>query len=196
MSAYNTIRESKQRTRSFALLLLIATLSLGATECYKPVRDAGLAGRYRTIAVPAFQNEALRYKVESRFTEAVIREIVRRGRGLRVQSETEGADLVIDGAVKRFDVAGVLLDARGRTRVFEITVSAAVTVRDQKANRVLYDNQDYTFRGEFEFANDPRSFFNEEDPAVDRIARSFAESLIAALPDGFGVNDERGGARP
>lgn len=179
-----------------ALLAMILLFSFGATECYKPVRDAGLAGRYRTIAVPAFQNEALRYKVESRFTEAVIREIVRRGRGLRVQSDTEGADLVIDGAVKRFDVAGVLLDARGRTRVFEVTVSAAVTVRDQKANRVLYDNQDYTFRGEFEFANDPRSFFNEEDPAVDRIARSFAESLIAALTDGFGVNDERGGARP
>ncbi len=69
-------------------------------------------------------------------------------------------------------------------------------MRDQKANRVLYDNQDYTFRGEFEFANDPRSFFNEEDPAVDRIARSFAESLIAALTDGFGVNDKPGGARP
>lgn len=196
MSAYKMICEPKRRTSNFLLLLFVATLSLGATECYKPVRDAGLAGRYRTIAVPAFQNEALRYKVESRFTEAVIREIVRRGRGLRVQSETEGADLVIDGAVKRFDIAGVLLDARGRTRVFEVTVAAAVTVRDQRANRVLYDNQDYTFRGEFEFANDPRSFFNEEDPAVDRIARAFAESLIAALTDGFGVNDGRGGARP
>ena len=103
---------------------------------------------------------------------------------------------MIDGAVKRFDVAGVLLDARGRTRVFEVTVAAAVTVRDQQANRVLYDNQDYTFRGEFEFANDPRSFFNEEDPAVDRVARQFAESLVAALTDGFGVNDERESVRP
>lgn len=196
MSAYKIVRKSKLRTRRSALLLLVTVLSVGATECYKPVRNAGLAGRYRTIAVPAFQNEALRYKVESRFTEAVIREIVRRGRGLRVQSEPEGADLVIDGAVKRFDVAGVLLDARGRTRVFEVTVSAAVTVRDRQANRVLYDNQDYTFRGEFEFANDPRSFFNEEDPAVDRIARAFAESLIAALTDGFGVSDEAGDARP
>ncbi len=173
------------------MLIVVLGFSLGATECYKPVRDAGLPSRIRTIAVPAFQNNALRYQIESRFTDAVIREIIRRGRGLRVQSETEGADAVIDGVVKRFDFTGVLLDARGRTRVFEVTVAAAVTVRDQKENRVIYDNQDYVFRGEFEFANDPRSFFNEEDPAVERIARAFAESLVAALTSGFGVNEER-----
>jgi hypothetical protein len=55
---------------------------------------------------------------------------------------------------------------------------------------VLYDNQDYVFRGEFEFANDPRSFFNEEDPAVERIAAPFSESLVSALVNGFGVNEE------
>lgn len=195
MPAGKLVSVSVKMLRRLALIVIVAVASLGATECYKPVTDAGLASRYRTIAVPAFQNQALRYKIESRFTDAVAREIIRRGRGLRVQSETEGADLVIDGLVKRFDVTGVLLDARGRTRVFEITVAAAVTVRDQKANRVLFDNQDYTFRGEYEFANDPRSFFNEEDPAIDRVARSFAESLVSALTDGFGVNDTRGGAR-
>ncbi len=172
------------------LLLVALACSLGATECYKPVRNSGLPARIRTVAVPAFQNNALRYRIESRFTDAVMREIIRRGRGLRVQSDPEGADVVIDGVVKRFDFTGVLLDARGRTRVFEVTVAAAVTVRDQTQNRVLYDNQDYVFRGEFEFANDPRSFFNEEDPAVERIAQAFAASLTSALVNGFGVNEE------
>lgn len=181
----------KQGMLRAALCAFVLASSLGASECYKPVRNSGLNARYRTIAVPAFQNNALRYRIESRFTEAVIREIIRRGGGLRVQSDAETADVVIDGVVKRFDFTGVLLDARGRTRVFEVTVAAAVTVRDRKENRVLYDNQDYTFRGEFEFANDPRSFFNEEDPAVDRIARAFGESLVAALVNGFGVNEER-----
>ena len=173
------------------MLAVVLACSLGATECYKPVRDSGLPSRIRTVAVPAFQNNALRYRIESRFTDAVIREVIRRGRGLRVQADARSADVVIDGVVKRFDFTGVLLDARGRTRVFEVTVSAAVTVRDQQQNRVLYDNQDYVFRGEFEFANDPRSFFNEEDPAVERIARQFAESLVSALTNGFGVNEER-----
>lgn len=163
----------------------------GFTECYKPVTKNQLPTRIRTVAVPAFQNQALRYKIEHRFTEAVIDEVVRRGRGLRVQGEREGADAVIDGVIKSFSFSGVLLDERGRARIFEVTVTASVTVRDQVENRVIYDNQNYVFRGEFEFANDPRSFFNEEDPAVQRMARAFAESVVSTLVNGFGVNDEK-----
>lgn len=174
--------------RAAALLTLLGFVS-GFTECYKPVTRSGLPSHIRTVAVPAFQNNALRYKIESRFTEAVLNEIIRRGHGLRVQSEPEGADAVIDGVVKSFFFSGVLLDNRGRARIFEVTIIAAVTVRDQVQNRVLYDNQNYVFRGEFEFTNDPSTFFNEEDPAVLRIARSFAESLVSTLVHGFGMNE-------
>lgn len=176
--------------RTFALALLLLCVS-GFAECYKPVKKNQLPKRIRTIAVPAFQNNALRYKIETRFTDAVIKEIVRRGRGLRVQGEREGADAVIDGIIKSFSFSGVLLDDQGRARIFEVTITAAVTVRDQTENRVLYDNQNYVFRGEFEFSNDPRSFFNEEDPAVERMARSFAESVVSTLVNGFGVNEEK-----
>jgi len=155
----------------------------GFAECYKPVTKNQLPSRIRTIAVPAFQTEstALRYKVDSRFTDAVMKELVHRGRGLRVQGQREGADAVIEGVIKSFNFAGVLLDDKGRARIFEVTVVAAVTVRDQTENRVLYDNQNFVFRGEYEFASDPRSFFNEEDPAVLRMARSFAESIVSTL---------------
>jgi hypothetical protein len=176
------------RVVAFVTMLMFVS---GFAECYKPVTKNQLPTRIRTIAVPAFQNQALHYKIETRFTEAVINEIVRRGRGLRVQGEREGADAVVDGVIKSFNFGGVLLDERGRARVFEVTITAAVTVRDQVENRVIYDNQNYTFRGEFEFANDPRSFFNEEDPAVQRMARSFAESVVSTLINGFGVNQEK-----
>ena len=181
---------AKRVLRTLALLSTLVFAS-GFTECYKPVTKNQLPARIRTIAVPAFQNQALRYKIETRFTEAVINEIVRRGRGLRVQGEREGADAVVDGVIRSFNFGGVLLDERGRARIFEVTITAAVTVRDQVENRVIYDNQNYVFRGEFEFANDPRSFFNEEDPAVQRMARSFAESVVSTLINGFGVNEEK-----
>jgi Lipopolysaccharide-assembly len=176
--------------RVVAIGLLLICVS-GFTECYKPVTKNQLPKHIRTVAVPAFQNEALRYKIESRFSEAVIQEIVRRGRGLRVQGDREGADAVIEGSIRSFSFGGVLLDERGRARTFEVTIVAAVTVRDQVENRVLYDNQNFVFRGDFEFANDPRSFFNEEDPAVQRLARSFAESVVSTLINGFGVTEER-----
>ncbi|HEX8852722.1 MAG TPA: hypothetical protein VF754_04505, partial [Pyrinomonadaceae bacterium] len=74
--------------RAAALAALLLTAS-GFTECYKPVTRSGMPSHIRRVAVPAFQfqDNALRFKVESRFTEAVINEIIRRGRGLRVQGE-------------------------------------------------------------------------------------------------------------
>src|SRR5512132_3783316 len=166
-----------------SLFILMLSFVSGFAECYKPVTKNQLPARIKTVAVPAFQmeNNALRYKIESRFTDAVMRELVHRGRGLRVQGQREGADAVIEGVIKKFYFGGVLLDDKGRARIFEVTIEAAVTVRDQTENRVLYDNQNFVFRGEYEFANDPRNFFNEEDPAVQRMARNFAESIVSLL---------------
>jgi hypothetical protein len=180
----------KQFLRGSLFIITLLAVS-GYTECYKPVTKSQLPEHIKTVAVPAFQNTALRYKIEHRFTQAVMNELVHRGHGIRVQSEREGADAVIDGVVKTFGFSGVLLDDKGRARIFEVTITAAVTVRDQHDNRVLYDNQNFIFRGEFEFANDPRNFFNEEDPAVLRIARSFAESIVSTLINGFGVKNDK-----
>ncbi len=172
------------RSAGFLLVLLFVS---GFAECYKPVTKNQLPSRIKTVAVPAFQNNALRYKIESRFTEAVVNELIHRGRGLRVQGQREGADAVIEGVIKSFNYSGVLLDDKGRARIFEVTIEAAVTVRDQTENRVLYDNQNFVFRGEYEFANDPRNFFNEEDPAVQRMARNFAESIVSTLTNAIQI---------
>ena len=175
------------------LILLITALALGFTDCYKPVTNSGLPKHIRTVAVPAFQFEAkgARYRVETRFTDAVSREIIRRGNGLKVQSSRMGADAVLEGMIRDFYFTGVLLDREGRARVYEVTVVTAVTIRDLKENKILYDNQNFIFRDSFEFTSDPRSFFNEEDPAVERMARSFAEAAVSAFVNGLGVRDEK-----
>ena len=173
----------------FSVFLLVS----GFTECYKPVTNSGLPKNVKTVAVPAFQFEArgARYRVESRFTEAVTREIIRRGNGLKVQGSLEGADAVIEGTIRDFSFSGVLLDREGRARVYEVTIVSAVTIRDLDNNKVLYDNQNFIFRDSFEFSQDPRSFFNEEDPAVERMARAFAESVVSTIVNGLGVRDEK-----
>jgi hypothetical protein len=178
------------RLLSMALLFLPVT---GFTECYKPVSRSGLPAHIRTIAVPAFQFEAkgIRYRVETRFTDAVIREIIRRGGGLKVQGSLTGADAVLDGTIRDFSFSGVLLDSEGRARVYEVTIVTAVTIRDVRENKILYDNQNFTFRDSFEFSADPRSFFNEEDPAVERMARAFADAAVSAFVNGIGVKDNK-----
>ncbi len=176
-----------------SILLTILLLSSGFTECYKPVTNSGLPRNIKTVAVPAFQFEAkgLRYRVESRFTEAVSREIIRRGNGLKVQGSRDGADAVLEGTIRDFSFSGVLLDSEGRARVYEVTIVTAVTIRDLKENKILYDNQNFIFRDSYEFSSDPRSFFNEEDPAVERMAKAFAEAAVSAFVNGLGVKEEK-----
>ncbi|HEY0658115.1 MAG TPA: LptE family protein, partial [Pyrinomonadaceae bacterium] len=152
--------------RLFIRLSVISVIFIfvsGFTECYKPVTDTGLPKNIKIVAVPAFQFEArgMRYRVESRFTESVIKEITRRGNGLKVQGNLSGADAAIEGTIRDFSFTGVLLDREGRARVYEVTIVAAVTVRDLDNNKILYDNQNFIFRDSFEFSEDPRSFFNE-----------------------------------
>jgi hypothetical protein len=172
-------------------LLLLATA--GFTDCYKPVTGSGVLKNIKVVAVPAFQFEAqgVRYRVETRFTEAVSRELIRRGGGIKVQSTLNRADAVIEGTIRDFSFTGVLLDSEGRARVYEVTIVTAVTVRDLRNNNIIYDNQNFIFRDSFEFSDDPRSFFNEEDPAVERMARSFAAAAVSAFINGVGVREEK-----
>lgn len=177
-----------------SIALLIGLISIGATDCYKPVTNSGLPKHIKAVAVPAFQFEArgARYRVASRFTDAVIDEMLKRGRGLKVQGTRTGADAVVEGTIRDFNFTGVLLDRDGRARVYEVSITAAVTITDLKNNRVIYDNQNFTFRDSFEFSEDPRSFFNEEDPAVERMARAFAASVVSTIVNGIGVREEKG----
>ncbi len=177
----------------FSVIVFVLIFASGATECYKPVTKSGLPTHIKTIAVPAFQFEpkGLRYRIESRFSEAVMKELIRHGRGIKVQGSREGADAVIEGTIRDFSFTGVLLDREGRARIYEVTIVSAVTLVDTRENKVLFDNQNLIFRDSFDFSQDPRSFFNEEDPAVERIARAFAESLISSIINGIDVRREK-----
>ena len=171
----------RRRELLAALLAGPAALAAGCGG-YKRVDLGGtLPPEIKTIAIPTFRNPSLRYRVEQRFTDAVTRELLRRARRFRLTSNVENADAVLTGEIKDFRSNGALLDDTGRTRVFEVVIVAAMTLRDQVNKKVIFDNQRMVFRGEFELSDDPEPFFDEEDPAVDRIARDFASSVVSTI---------------
>jgi Lipopolysaccharide-assembly len=175
-----------RRFSSIIFLVALLLVSSGYTECYKPAGHGdALPKHIKTVAIPPFQNPSLRYKVEQRFTAAMVNEVLRRGRSLNVVSNTEGADAVLLGTINNFYFRPVLLDDVGRARMFEVTIHVRVTVHDQTKNKVLFDNPNYIFRGEYEFSGDPKTYFNEEGPAVDRMANDFAKSVLTTILEGF-----------
>ena len=171
----------------FKPVLLAVARSMFVDVCGdKPAgKGKGLPAEIKTIAVPVFQNSSLKYRVEQRFTQAVIDEILRRARALRVVTNSEGADAVLSGDIRRFRAAGSILDDRGRTRVWDVRIVVSVIVRDLRTHKILFENPRMAFEGEYELSDDPQSFFNEENPAVDRIAKDFAQTIVSTIMEGL-----------
>lgn len=171
------------------LKIVIATslVSLLFNVCgYKRAGNGiSLPPHIKTVAVPTFKNTSLRYRVEQRFTRAVIEEVLKRARAIRITQSTDEADAVLTGDIRGFRASGAILDDQGRTRVWDVSIVTSVTVRDLKKQKVLYSNSRLVFDGEYELSDDPQSFFNEENPAVDRIAKQFAQSLVSTILEGL-----------
>ncbi|HXU07992.1 MAG TPA: hypothetical protein VN743_03270, partial [Blastocatellia bacterium] len=70
----------------FKPIILAFALSMIVNVCgYKQAgKGKSLPADIKTIAIPVFQNTSLKYRVEQRFTNAVIEEVLKRARGLRV----------------------------------------------------------------------------------------------------------------
>ncbi len=69
--------------------------------------------------------------------------------------------------------------ARTKYRIVSTEDSADAT------KKVLYKNDNYLFREAYEISTDPTSFFDEQDPALDRMARDFASRLVADVMENF-----------
>ena len=98
-------------------------------------KGKGLPADIKTIAVPVFQNSSLKYRVEQRFTQAVIEEILKRARALHVTTNPDEADAVLSGDIRSFRAPGTMLDQQGRTRVWEVRIIVERVLRDQQDSK-------------------------------------------------------------
>jgi len=148
-------------------------------------RGSRLPEGWKTIAVPALQNKTLRYRIEQRLTEAVIREFLARAK-YRIVPDAAGADAVVRGEVSSIESTAVLFDAAtGRATTVLITVRLKVRLEEVESGRVVWQNDNYLFREEYEVSTDVASFFDEQNPALDRLAGDFAAAFVAALLENF-----------
>jgi hypothetical protein len=168
-------------------IILAVAMSLLIDVCgyHQAGKGKSLPANIKILAVPVFQNTSLKYRVEQRFTQAVIDEILKRGRALNVTTNPEGADAVLNGEIRSFRASGAILDQEGRTRVWDLTITVRITVKDLKTHKVIYDNPRLSFVGEYQLTDDPASFFDESNAAVDRIAKDFAQSIVSAILEGM-----------
>jgi Lipopolysaccharide-assembly len=166
---------------------LLVGAALASAGCGYRVagRTAGLPSDWSTIAVLAFANDTTRYRIEQRFTQAVIREFVTRTKYHIVQGP-QSADAVLRGEVLSIDTTPVLFDATtGEVTTMLITVHTKVQLVDNKSQKSVYQNNDMVFRNEYQISPDVKSFFEEQDPALERMSRDLASHIVSDVLEGF-----------
>jgi len=169
------------------LFSIFSFLFSGLTSCGYHVAGRGseLPAEWKTLAVPALENHTTRYRIEQRMTEALVRELLARTK-YRVVPEETAADAVLRGDVVRVESNAVLFDAAtGRATAMVVTVHMKVRLTDRASGKVHFQNDDFVFREQYEVSTDVSSFFEEQQPALDRMARDFAARLVSALLENF-----------
>jgi outer membrane lipopolysaccharide assembly protein LptE/RlpB len=139
----------------------------------------------RVLAVPMFVNQTLSYGVEQLLTRDVVREFIDRSHYRVLNSRGDSADATLKGTVTSAQTAPLTYDPQtGRISSSLVTVTMKVTLVD-RSGRVLFDNPNYTFREQYQVSANVTSFFSEETPALQRMSRDFAHTLVSDILEGF-----------
>jgi lipopolysaccharide assembly LptE-like protein len=139
----------------------------------------------KTIAVPAFVNQSSRYRIEQWLSAAVTREFIERTR-FRIVSDPSGADAVLKGTVKDVRSGVVTFDLQtGRATTLQIQVTAAVALVDLHTHRTIFANNNYVFREEYQVSETTSELFEEDQPALERLSRDLARTLVTEILENF-----------
>jgi outer membrane lipopolysaccharide assembly protein LptE/RlpB len=165
-------------------LLLAATFAAGCGY-HVAGRGSQLPSEWKAIAIPAFKNDTRQYRIEQRFTEAVIREFITRTK-YRVNQNESAADGVLHGEILTIETTPVLFDSTtGQVTTMLVTVRTKVLLVDNHTQKPVYQNDDMVFRDEYQISSDVQSFFEEQAPAVERMSRDFASRLVSNVLEKF-----------
>ncbi len=148
-------------------------------------RGNALPQEWKVISIPALKNKTSSYRIEQRFTQALVREMISRTK-YRVVPEEKDADAVLEGQINSLETTPVLFDpVTTRATLMLVSISLRVRLVDRASGKPVYQNANMVFRNEYEIATDIPSFFQEEGPGLDRMARDFARTVVSALLEKF-----------
>lgn len=175
------------RNLGFSRSALGACLALLTAACGYHV--AGKASRLppdvKTIAVPIFESKSSTFRIEQRISSAVTHEFIERT-NFRITPEVAGADAELKGTVLSVSRGALTFDPNtGRATTYLIQVRASVELIDLHSRKVLFLDPQYIFREEYQVSESTPALFQEDVPAMDRLSRDFARTLVTDIVENF-----------
>ena len=174
-------------TRRCSSIASLLALLLFTTACgyHTPGNAVLLPSDLHTIYVPGIVNASQTYHIGQTFTEAVVQEL-RARTNYRIVTTNDGtADATLSGTITSVYIAPLTYDSvsgRISSSLVVVALNANLTAKNGK---VLWSNPNFLYREQYQESVNVASFFEESAPAVQRMANSFAKTLVANILEAY-----------
>jgi outer membrane lipopolysaccharide assembly protein LptE/RlpB len=176
---------TKSSCRFRSLLIVLFAVTLAGCGYHVAGHNDALPHEIHVIAVPALENATTSYRIEQRFTSATVHEFLAKTH-YKIVSNPAAGDAILRGKIISLEAVPLLFDTTsGRATTMLITVKCEVRLTQAASDKVLYRADNFVFRNQYEISTNVTSFFEEQDPALDRLAKDFASRLVAAVTENF-----------
>lgn len=152
----------------------------------------------QTIAIPAFANASMHYKLTDELPRDIARQFITRTR-FKVESDPTLADAILRGTVNSVSTFPTIYDpVSGKATSVQIIVRLSITLQERATGRVLYSNSNFEAKQSYDIAasnitnsasvNDQisaHSFFDESGPAYGRLGRDVARDVVTSVVENF-----------
>jgi outer membrane lipopolysaccharide assembly protein LptE/RlpB len=161
------------------LVLLIGMIGCG----YKLTGfNTQIPSYIKNISIPDFDNKSVRYQVDQYITYAVKEEFIKRS-NLVLVDKTEGADSMLEGIIKRFEVKPISYSNDASGNLYKVTIEVSVRFIDLKNNKVIFEGEGITFSGNYEIESS--DFFSQETQTLIKISEECADSVVTTILENF-----------
>jgi hypothetical protein len=169
--------------------LLTAALSALASGCGYALQGRGVTTdpSVKRIGVPLFRDRSGKLGLDARVTQAVMEELLKRGR-FTVVRESTNVDAVVEGEIVAWNVLPVNFSTdSGQTQAsrYAISLTASVVYRKIGQKEPLWSNDAFSQRDEYDMGDNAQSYFDREEQSIERLSAAFARSLVAAMLEAF-----------
>jgi hypothetical protein len=139
----------------------------------------------QTIAVPAFVNATTHYELTDQLPVAISHEFMARTR-FHIDNDASSADAVLKGSVNRIYAYPVISDpTSAKATTMQLSVNVSIELVERTTGKVLYANKSLNVATYYQIAIDPHQYFDESSPALDRLTREVANSVVSSVVETF-----------
>lgn len=139
----------------------------------------------QTIYVPAWGNASVKYKLNDTLPQDIAREFIAKTR-YQIVTKPDNADAILTGTVLRYAANPAIFDpATSRASVVECDVAMRVKLTEKASGKTLWENTYLTFKQRYEISTTPTAYFDESNPALDRLSREAARNIVSAILSSF-----------